>query len=191
MSLDLFRRTDSVSGSRMMVEALNENMLETAVVSHDIEVLWRDATSTISPAFSVIFCSTPHIDSDTRQMSPKESPVNKIEARVAELEKALESAREIVDACAGDNRPATEWASEVREKIDAALSAARRAPEAQQKPDQLRDAAPDLLAALKLLDVWFNPAGSSITARWERIPPVDRLAIVNATRAAIARAEGR
>jgi predicted RNase H-like nuclease (RuvC/YqgF family) len=45
--------------------------------------------------------------------------------RVAELEKALEEAREVVDACAGDNRPARSWAVTVRDGIDAVLAARR------------------------------------------------------------------
>lgn len=58
------------------------------------------------------------------------------------------------------------------------------------KADPLRDAAPDLLAALEMLHKWFEIKGSSIAARWKEIPPKDRLAIVNAARAAIAKAKG-
>lgn len=47
------------------------------------------------------------------------------EAALAEARKALEEAREVVDACAGDNRPAREWAITVRDGIDAALAARR------------------------------------------------------------------
>ena len=72
-----------------------------------------------------------------------------------------------------------------------AEAAEARVQELEAENARLIAAAPEMLAALKLLDVWFNPTGSSINARWERIPPVDRLAIVKATRAALAKAEGR
>ncbi|TPK42266.1 MULTISPECIES: hypothetical protein [unclassified Mesorhizobium] len=49
-------------------------------------------------------------------------------------------------------------------------------------------AAPDMLAALQILHKWFEVTGSSINARWDRIPPLERKAIVDATRAAISRA---
>jgi len=51
-------------------------------------------------------------------------------------------------------------------------------------------AAPDLLEALQMLHKWFDVTGSSINARWERIPPLERKAIVDATRAAIAKTTG-
>lgn len=47
------------------------------------------------------------------------------EARLAEAMKTLEEAREVVDACAGDNRPARGWAVTVRDGIDAVLAARR------------------------------------------------------------------
>ena len=47
------------------------------------------------------------------------------EAQLAEARKALEEAREVVDACAGDNRPARAWAITVRDGIDGALAALR------------------------------------------------------------------
>lgn len=37
------------------------------------------------------------------------------------VQKALSEAREVVGACAGENRPAPEWARKVRDRIDAAL----------------------------------------------------------------------
>ncbi|RVH21467.1 hypothetical protein [Sinorhizobium meliloti] len=51
-------------------------------------------------------------------------------------------------------------------------------------------AAPDMLDALKLLNKWFEITGSSVKHRWEHIPAEDRAAIVAATKAAIAKAEG-
>lgn len=56
------------------------------------------------------------------------SRASRTEVALAETRKALEEAREVVDACAGDNRPAREWALAVRDGIDAAL-ATRRARE--------------------------------------------------------------
>ena len=56
---------------------------------------------------------------------------------------------------------------------------------------RLMAAAPEMLAALQLLHKWFDITGSSIRARWDRIPDLDRKAIVDATRAAIAKAEDR
>ncbi|MGF6253817.1 hypothetical protein [Ensifer sp. LBL] len=52
-------------------------------------------------------------------------------------------------------------------------------------------AAPDMLEALMMLNKWFEITGSSVKQRWERIPAEDRVAIVAATKAAIAEAEGR
>lgn len=43
--------------------------------------------------------------------------------------------------------------------------------------------------ALRMLDKWFTPSGSSVRARWDRIPPEERLAIVNAVRAVLSEIE--
>lgn len=51
-------------------------------------------------------------------------------------------------------------------------------------------AAPEMLTALQILHKWFEITGSSVDARWNRIPPLERSEIVKATRAAIAKAEG-
>jgi len=51
-------------------------------------------------------------------------------------------------------------------------------------------AAPEMLAALQMIDKWFTPTGSSVRSRWDRIPSVERLAIVEAVRAAVAKAGG-
>lgn len=56
---------------------------------------------------------------------------------------------------------------------------------------QLIAAAPEMLAALLILFKWFEITGSSVDARWSRIPPVERKAIVDATRAAIKKATSR
>ena len=40
------------------------------------------------------------------------------------VQRALKEAREVVDACAGDNRPAPEWARKVGSRLDAALGIA-------------------------------------------------------------------
>lgn len=50
---------------------------------------------------------------------------DRAEAQLAEARKALEEAREVVDACAGGNRPARSWAITVRDGIDASLAARR------------------------------------------------------------------
>jgi hypothetical protein len=51
-------------------------------------------------------------------------------------------------------------------------------------------AAPEMYEALKHLHKWFEITGSSINARWGRIPPEDSKIIVDAMRAALAKAEG-
>lgn len=56
---------------------------------------------------------------------------------------------------------------------------------------RLMAAAPEMLAALKLLHKWFEITGSSVNARWERIPPTDRAEIITAAKNAITKAEGR
>jgi hypothetical protein len=45
--------------------------------------------------------------------------------------------------------------------------------------------APDLRAAVERLTKWFDASGSSISARWERISPEERSAIVRGMQAAL------
>lgn len=51
-------------------------------------------------------------------------------------------------------------------------------------------AAPDYAEAAEMLLKWFDGSGSGIKARWERIHPEERLKIINAFRAARAKARG-
>lgn len=46
---------------------------------------------------------------------------------LTEAQWALKAAREIVDAVAGENKPARDWAIRVRDRIDSALTAAQEA----------------------------------------------------------------
>lgn len=83
------------------------------------------------------------------------------------------------------------WIAEVPSITPYCMGASRKDKErasSQLANARLIAAAPDMLAALSLLHKWFEVTGSSIHTRWDRIPTADRKAIVDATRAAIAKA---
>ena len=51
--------------------------------------------------------------------------------------------------------------------------------------------APEMFDALETFFKWFDKSGSSITQRWDRVPPEDRAMIVNTMRATFAKARGQ
>ena len=59
-----------------------------------------------------------------------------------------------------------------------------------QKLAHLFAAAPDLKAFTERFYKWFDMSGAAISARWDRIPPEERMALVKDAAAALARARG-